>query len=70
MTGREFAAFRTRMGWSKAEAAKQLGCGRNQVATYEAADEVPLTLALACAARAHGLPPLGAAPVTGAQTIV
>lgn len=65
MTGKEFADFRARMGWSKAEAAKQLGCGRNQVPTYETAAEVPLMLALACAARANGLPPLGGAPAGG-----
>lgn len=59
MKGKQLAELRERMGWSKTEAATQLGCGRNQIATYEAADEVPLMLALACAARANGLPPYG-----------
>lgn len=59
MKGKQLADLRERMGWSKAKAAELLGCGRNQIATYEAADEVPLMLALACAARANGLPPYG-----------
>lgn len=72
MTGKQLAEFRQLMGWSKAETAKQLGIGRNQVPTYEASAEVPLTLALACAARANGLAPYGgvAAAAPAGQPIV
>jgi transcriptional regulator with XRE-family HTH domain len=64
MTGKELTEFRKRMGWSKAEAARMLGTGRNQIANYETMPVLPRTLALACAAVAHGLPPYGS-PVPG-----
>jgi transcriptional regulator with XRE-family HTH domain len=72
MTGKQLAEFRTRMGWSRSECARQLGVGRNSIAGYEAADEVGLTIALAVAARANGLAPYGGTPAapTGTPAIV
>jgi len=60
MTAADFKAWRTRMGWSKTLAAEKLGIGRNTPAEYEAGTRaINLTVALACAARAYGLPPMG-----------
>lgn len=74
MTGKQLAEFRTRMGWSRSECARQLGVGRNSIGGYEAQAEVSLTIALACAALANGLAPYGGtpaiAPAAGAQSIV
>jgi len=60
MTPAEFRAWRNRLGWGKAEAADHLGMGRNTAARYEAGENaIPRYVALACAALAHGIPPIG-----------
>jgi DNA-binding XRE family transcriptional regulator len=57
MTPATLAAWRTRLGFNKTEAAKALGLSRNGYDYYEAGrSRIPLHIALACAAIAHGLP--------------
>jgi len=59
MTGGAFAAWRERLGFTKSKAAIVLGLSRNSVIAYETgAKPIPLHVALACAALAHGLPPI------------
>jgi DNA-binding XRE family transcriptional regulator len=54
-----FAAWRARLGFSKSEAARRLGLSRNSIIDYEAGKaRIPVHVALACAALAHGLPPI------------
>ncbi len=56
----QLIAWRDRLGFNKAEAARRLGIARNSLAAYEAgAQTVPIYIALACAALAYGLPPIG-----------
>ena len=59
MTSTEFREWRERLGLNRVEAATALGMGRNQPQRYEDGQEIPLYIALACAALAHGLPPIG-----------
>lgn len=59
MTGESLTAWRERLHLSKVEAASLLGCSRNALAGWEAGRyPVPEYIALACAAIAHGLPPI------------
>ena len=59
MTPASFAAWRERLGFSKSDAARRLGLSRNSIIAYETgASPIPLHVALACAAIAHGLPPI------------
>ena len=54
----DFHAWRVRMGYSRMRAARELGCGENQPAIWEAGKTpIPPYIALACAAIAWGLPP-------------
>ena len=58
MTPTSLLAWRRRRGLGKAAAAAALGVSRNSYAAYEAGRApIPFTVALACAALAHGLPP-------------
>lgn len=58
VTAQEFAAWRKLMKVSKTKAAEMIGVSRNMPARYEEGTaEVPLTVALACAALARGLKP-------------
>lgn len=59
MTADEFAAWRKRMGYNRVQAADALGLGRNQPQRYEEGQPIPKYIALACAAIAFGLPPVG-----------
>lgn len=60
MTPTEFTAWRERLGYNKAEAARVLEIGPNQPRHYESGSApIPRHIALACAAIAHGLPPIG-----------
>ncbi len=59
MTPASFASWRARLGFTKADAARRLGLSRNSVQAYEeGTSPIPLHVALACAAIAHGLPPI------------
>lgn len=59
MTPAGLIAWRERLNLNKSEAASRLGIGRNAYARYEAGEQpIPLYIALACAAIAHGLPPI------------
>lgn len=59
MTSASLIAFRKRMGWSQTQAAEELGCSRRALQTYEQpGGKVPKVVALACAAKVYGLPPL------------
>lgn len=58
MTADDFAVWRKRMGLSKLKAAEALGLSRNMPAKYESGErEVPLYVALACAALLRGIKP-------------
>ena len=64
MTPASLIAWRTRLGYSKAKAARELGLSRNAYWGYEAgrwngkARTIPKYVALACAALLAGLEPL------------
>ena len=59
MTASSFAAWRARLELNKSQVALVLGLSRNAVIGYESgAKRIPLYVALACAAVAHGLPPI------------
>jgi transcriptional regulator with XRE-family HTH domain len=60
MTFAEFEAWRTRLNLSRKDAADALGINRNQPRRYEEGTPIPRTVALAAAAIAYGLPPIGA----------
>jgi transcriptional regulator with XRE-family HTH domain len=52
-------AWRKRLKLRQIEAARALGISPNALRTYETGERpVPLYVALACAAIAHGLPPI------------
>jgi transcriptional regulator with XRE-family HTH domain len=60
MTPSTLLAWRERLGFNRAEAARKLGLSRNTYCAYEAGiNRIPLYIALACAAVAYGLPPIG-----------
>lgn len=59
MTADQFKQWRERLGFTRIEAAAALGMGRNQPQRYEDGQPIPRYVALACAAIAHGLPPIG-----------
>ena len=68
MTHTQLTAWRERLGWSQAEAARQLGLSPNAYGAFEAGHyldgrpskpaRIKRHIALACAALAYGLPPL------------
>jgi predicted transcriptional regulator len=59
MTGRDLSAFRDRMSLTKKALAEALGIDRKTAQRYEeGAAPIPRYIALACAALAHGVPPL------------
>lgn len=60
MTAAGLKAFRERMGWNRSELAEHLGADRKTVGRYEdgKTKPIPKYVALACAALAHGLPPM------------
>lgn len=59
MTPKTLKAWRLRLHLSKAKAARELGLSPNGYATLEAGKgPIKRQLALACAAIAHGLPPI------------
>ena len=59
MTPATFRAWRKRLGLNRGQAAEALGCSRNTIPRWESGEtEIPLYIALACAAIAHGLPPI------------
>lgn len=59
MNAQEFIEWRKRLGLNRTEAAEALGLGRNQPKRYEEGQTIPKYIALACAAIAYGLPPIG-----------
>ena len=59
MTAASFVAWRERLRLNAKAAAEALGCSRTTIAAYEAGKvRIPRYIALACAAVAHGLPPI------------
>lgn len=60
MTAYQFKQWRERLGFNRVQAAEALGLGRNQPQRYEEGQPIPKYIALACAAIAFGLPPIGA----------
>lgn len=62
LTAASLIAWRNRLGFKKAEAARRLGVSWTTYASYETGKtKIPLYVALACSAIAHGLPPMGEA---------
>lgn len=59
MTANDFIEWRKRLGFNRTEAAEALGLGRNQPKRYEEGQTIPRYIALACAAIALGVPPMG-----------
>ena len=60
MTPVQFQFWRTRVGLTRIEAAKALGCSREAVRLWEVgSNPIPRYIALACAAIAHKLKPEG-----------
>lgn len=58
MKPEEFTAWRERMGLNKIQAAAALGLSRNMPQRYEDGEaEIPLYVALACAALVRGIAP-------------
>lgn len=65
MTPESLRAWRARMRWSQSAAARELGLSRMGYSAYEAgaplkgeaARSIPKTVALACAAITHRIPP-------------
>jgi transcriptional regulator with XRE-family HTH domain len=55
MTALELLRWRTRLGWSQAKAAQQLGVGRRTYLRYEQSDSVPRAIGLACWALENGI---------------
>lgn len=55
MTGRDFEKWLRVMGWSQRKCALELDLSRNTVAKY-LVEGAPVTVGLACAAVAAGLP--------------
>lgn len=61
MTADDFNALQTRLGISRAELCRQIGIAPNTGTRYASgAFQIPLTVALACAALEAGLAPMGA----------
>lgn len=59
MKADSLTAFRERLKLSQAAMAQKLGVGRRTLGQYESGERpIPLTVALACAAIAFGLPPM------------
>lgn len=58
MTGRDLSAFRVRMSFTKKALAEALEIDRKTAQRYEDGVRIPRHIALACAALAHGVPPL------------
>lgn len=60
LTNAELLAWRDRLGLNQGEAATALGIGRTSLRRYEEGEvQTPLTVALAAAAVAKGLKPIG-----------
>ncbi|UXN75824.1 helix-turn-helix domain-containing protein (plasmid) [Devosia sp. A8/3-2] len=58
MTKEDFKAWREHMGFTRTQACDALGLGRDTPQRYEDGKaNIPLYVALACAASAHGLSP-------------
>jgi hypothetical protein len=59
MTAERFSWWLDRLHLSNTAAAKALGCGINTITRYKKPGaKIPLYIALACAALAHGVPPI------------
>ena len=60
MNADDFTSLQARLGISRAELCRRIGIAPNTGAAYASGRQtIPLTVALACAAIAFGLPPVG-----------
>ncbi len=58
MEAKDFTEWRQKMGFNRVQAADALGMGRNTPKRYEDGEtEIPLHVALACAALIRGIKP-------------
>lgn len=60
MDAKALTAWRVRLSMDKKAAAVALGMSPTTYAAYERGQRIPRYVALACAALAYGLPPIGA----------
>lgn len=59
MTSASLQAWMDRLRFNKVQASSELGISRTTLDRYlSGQNEIPLSIALACAAIAHGLPPI------------
>ena len=59
MTPASLASWMARLGYTKSKAALSLGIARSTLDRYlDGSVKIPQSIALACAALAHGLPPI------------
>lgn len=60
MTAADLEAFRARMNWTRRELGRQLDVSQDRLRRMlDEGGRIPRHIALACAALAYGLPPLG-----------
>lgn len=70
MKAEDFTAWREKMGLNRVQSAEALGLSRNMPKRYEDGEaEIPLYIALACAALDFGLPPWRAVQTIGSPSI-
>lgn len=55
----DLKSWRARQNLSQERAAEVLGCAKASIARWEKGQRIPRYIALACAAIAHGIPPIG-----------
>lgn len=62
MSPAQLIAWRERLGWTRIEASRQIGCSQNSITAWEAGrTRIPRYIALACRALANGMRPWGEA---------
>ncbi len=60
MTPAELLAFQDRQGWTRARLGAELGISQDRLRRImDGQSPIPRCIALACAALAYGLPPMG-----------
>lgn len=60
MTATDLIAFQSRMGWNRKTLGRELGISQDRLRRFLDSDQpIPRHIALACAALAYGLPPMG-----------
>jgi transcriptional regulator with XRE-family HTH domain len=59
MTPEQLEAFRARLGWTRRQLGRELGISQDRLRRFLSGTQaIPRSIALACAALAHGLAPI------------